>query len=252
MKKFLLILPLILLTHLMSGQSRLHIGAGFDPYLSFTTVEALGTPADGVSARNWEPFNFKGGVKILFETNALVGFGLGAEVIRKRFGFIHEEQLGTGPVSLLGHSEMYGVAFPVELYFTVATILDPFVEIAPFVGIAPGWDFSVYRNMTRLDSNFDYSYFIDRRDYEKISFGTRAFAGLTFRSLIRDLGFLEWGLSGGVDLGRFPPFDYTITYDGTETAYSESIGLFYVGIHFTYCFLNYEVYNGRLVKRSYR
>ncbi|MFZ5940633.1 MAG: hypothetical protein ACOYXB_08670 [Bacteroidota bacterium] len=235
----------------LSGQSNFRIGAGLDPVLCFTSVSSTTEGLKSASARNWEVLNFKGGIKAYYETEALFGISLGAELSRKRFGFLHEEELGGGPVSLLGHSELYGIYFPAEVFITVAWSKEPYFQIAPFAGVAPGWDFSTYRNLTRLDTNYGYSYEFNSHDYPKRSFGTRVYAGLNIRTIINDLGYLEWGLSAGSDIGRFPPFNYSITLDENTWNYSESLGLIYLSVHLTYCFINFEIFDGRFLKRQY-
>jgi len=230
------------------AQSYLRVGGEFDPMLCFTSIGSLGDFKDA-SASNREPLNFKGGLKVYYETGNLVGIALGTELSRKRFGFLHEEDIDGGGISLLGHGELFGLYFPAEAYLTLVSSKEPYFELGPYAGIAIGWDYSSYRNLTRQDNNYAYTYDFERHDYEKTSLGTNAYVGLNIRTIINDLGFIEWGLSAGMDIGTFPSFDYSITYDGSTTSYSESLRMIYFSFHLSYCFLNYEIFDGRFLRR---
>lgn len=196
-------------------------------------------------------FNYATGFDIEYQLENGFAIASGFDFGRKRFGFMHEEDHDGAKISLWGHSEYHTVSMPISASFVLFSESDPFFEIAPFVGVSVGRDFSSYRNLTRLDDNFSYSYAFDHENYEKNSFFAAASAGILFKTVIDQLGIMHWGATLTTDLTVLPSFDYNVTVDGVPSDFSQKIRMNYFSISMTYFFSTWEVFNGQFMRRNF-
>lgn len=253
MKK-LVIISLSSLFLLISGalraQSRFAVGVNVEPLLCFTSLNPRLDGLERTSPRNWDLFNYKLGVLVDHEFDVGVALTAGMDFSRKRFGYIHEQTIGEEDVLLWGHSEFYSVGIPLRISYTVYTGKDPYIELQPFAGVSIGKDFSSYRNLTRLDENTGYNFILD--DYEKISDVATGEIGIKLRTIIDQLGLIDWHLSLGSDITSLPVFSYEIIPVGGEvTRYEQKIKMRYISFGMTYYFTTWEVINGSFMKRRY-
>ena len=174
----------------LKSQSRFGIGVNVEPLLCFTGLHPRLDGLERTSPRNWDLFNYKLGVRVDHEFDMGVALSAGLDFSRKRFGFVHEQLLNEEDVLLWGHSEFYTVGVPLRISYTVMTGKDPYFELQPFAGLSIGKDFSTYRNLTRLDENAGYDFILG--DYEKISDVATSEIGLKFRTIIEQLGLIDW------------------------------------------------------------
>ena len=175
----------------------------------------------------------------------------GINFSRKRFGFIHEESNSGNEIFLWGHSEYHTLELPLEVSFVVISSSKPFYELAPYAGLSFGRDFSSYRNLTREDENFSYTYSFDHENYQRNSFVSTVKAGVIFKTIIDQLGVIHWGFSVATDFTKLPSFDYQVSYNDVAVDYSQQIRMNYFTARITYYFSSWEVFNGQFIKRSF-
>lgn len=234
----------------LSSQSRFGIGVNVEPLLCFTGLSPRLDGLERTSPRNWDLFNYKLGVHVDHEFDMGVALTAGLDFSRKRFGYLHEQSINEKAVLLWGHSEFYSVSIPLRFSYTVLTGKDPYFELQPFAGISVGKDFSNYRNLTRLDENTDYQFVIDT--YEEVSDVATGEIGLKVRTIIDQLGLIDWHLTLGSDITSLPLFSYELIPDGAEAIrFDQKIKMRYISFGMTFYFTTWEVINGSFMKRRY-
>jgi hypothetical protein len=234
----------------VSGQHRLAVGGNIGPTLCFTNLNPRLEGLQRTSPRNWDLFNYHIGANIDFELDAGLAFSSGINFGRKRFGYIHEQTIGEDAVRLWGHSELYTVTVPFEIAYAVLEGKDPYFEILPFLGISAGKDFSNYRNLTRLDENTSYT-FTMQNELED-SYVLSLLGGIKLRTIIEQLGMIDWSLALGSDLTELPSFDYEITSGNAESeSYSQHVKINYISAGMTLYFRSWEIINGNFMRRRY-
>ena len=242
---------LVVSSALVKGQNKFALGVQVEPVFCFTDLTPRLDGLQRTSPRYWDLVNFGAGFRVDYEMESGFSFTSGLDIKRKRFGFMHEESLDGADINLWGHSEFVGVSLPVMASYTVVTAEDPFYEIAPMAGISVGRDFSSYRNLTRMDENYDYTYLFDRHGYTRRSTVVTAHAGAMMRTIIEQLGVIHWGVVLSADLTTLPSFDYEVDTGASTSPYSQDIRMIYLSLNLTYYFMNYEVFDGRFLRRRY-
>src|SRR6056297_758484 len=240
----LAVVLLVVSSVLVKGQSKFALGVQVEPVFCFTDLTPRLDGLQRTSPRYWDLVNFGAGFRVNYELESGFSFTSGLHIKRKRFGFVHEEMLDDAAINLWGHSEFVGVSLPLIDSYTVVTAEDQFYEIAPMAGISVGRDFSSYRNLTRMDENYDYTYLFDRHGYTKQSAVVTAHAGAMMRTIIEQLGVIHWGVVLSADLTTLPSFDYEVETGASTSPYSQDIRMIYLSLNLTYYFMNYEVFDG--------
>ncbi len=244
-------LLLVIVTLEVSAQGKFGIGFTVESLLCLTDLAPRLDAVQETKPKFQDIFNYSTGLKVDYQLESGLGFTSGLNLSRKRFGFLHEENRSGEEISLWGHSEYHTLELPLHVSFVVISDSDPFYEIAPFAGVSVGADFSSYRNLTRQDANFSYSYFFDNENYTKNSFVTTANAGVYIKSIIKQLGVIHWSVTLSTDLTKLPVFNYEVTYNNSTSTYSQQIRMNYISVGMTYYFSTWEVFNGQLMKRSF-
>ncbi len=233
------------------GQAKFGIGFTVEPTLCFTDLWPQLEGSQQTSPKFQDVFNYSTSFNVEYQMENGFAIASGFDLSRKRFGFMHEEDHGGEEIALWGHSEYHTVSLPITASFVLVSGSDPFFEIAPVVGVSFGADISSYRNLTRQDENFSYSYVFDHENYQKNSFFAAASAGVVFKTVISQLGVMHWGATLTTDLSVLPSFDYTVTVDGIPSDFSQQIRMNYFSLSMTYFFSTWEVFNGQLMKRNF-
>ncbi len=236
---------------LVKGQNKFGLGVKLEPVFCFTDLTPRLDGLQRTSPRYWDLVNFGAGFRVDYELESGFAFMSGLDIKRKRFGFVHEETLDDATINLWGHSEFVGVSLPLMVSYTVFTEEDPFYEIAPVAGLSVGRDFSSYRNLTRLDENYDYTYLFDRHGYTRQSMVVTAHAGVMMRTIIDQLGVIHWGVVVSGDLTTLPSFDYEVDTGTFSDSYAQDIRMIYLSLNLTYYFMNYDIFEGRFMRRRY-
>lgn len=235
----------------ISGQGRFGIGFSIEPVLCFTDMSPHPDLDEQTRAKFGDLFNYATGFNVEYQLENGLALASGLRFSRKRFGFSHEEGQNSDRISLWGHSEYHSLELPLTASITVVSNSDPFFEVAPILGISLGGDFSSYRNLTRQDENFSYSYEFDQENYTRNSFLFAAHTGVEFKTVIEQLGVMHWGLKFSRDLTKLPPFDYVVTRAGVPEEYTQVISMNYVSLSMIYYFNTWEVFNGKFLKRNF-
>lgn len=235
----------------VSAQGMFGIGFTVEPMICLTDLAPRLDAASRTAPRFKEVFNYSTGIKVDYQLESGLAFTSGINLSRKRFGFQHKEGTAVDAISLWGHSEYHTLELPLQVSFVVISSSKPFYEIAPFAGLSFGGDFSSYRNLTREDENFSYTYLFDHDNYQKTSFISTIRAGLMFKTIINQLGVIHCNVTLATDLTKLPSFDYEIALNDISTDYSQKIRMNYISAGITYYFSTWEVFNGQFMKRSF-
>jgi len=248
-------LPLLLLcisfSQLVSAQGKFGIGFTVEPMMCFTDLSPRLDGDQQTAPRFQDIFNYSTGLKVDYQLESGLAFTSGLNLSRKRFGFQHRESSSGDEISLWGHSEYHTIELPLQVSYVVISNSKPFYEIAPFAGISFGGDFSSYRNLTREDEDFSYTYLFDHNNYQKKSFVSTLKAGMIFKTIISQLGVLHWNITLGTDFTKLPPFDYELILNDVSTTYSQQIRMNYISAGITFYFSTWEIFNGQFMKRSF-
>jgi len=249
---YLLILVMLLTGRNAHSQGKLAFGIDIEPLLCFTDLAPRLDGLERTSPKHWDLFNYRLGLHGDLQLESGPAITTGVDFSRKRFGFVHDQELMNDIVSLWGHSEYYTYSFPLDISYPVYTDTDPFYSIMPFIGISAGQDISDYRNLSRLDQNTEYIYWFDRSDYQKSSFVATARAGVRLRTVIDQLGLIDWHITFASDITRLPVFSYEIiTADGTMS-YNQKLRMNYISFGMTMHFKSWEIVNGNLLRERYK
>ena len=235
----------------VSAQGKFGIGFSVEPMICLTDLAPRLDAIQQTIPRFQDVFNYSIGLKVDYQMESGLAFTSGINLSRKRFGFQHKESNSGDEISLWGHSEYHTLELPLQVSYVVISSSKPFYEIAPFAGLSFGEDFSSYRNLTREDENFSYTYLFDHDNYQKTSFVSTISAGLMFKTIINQLGVVHWNITLSTDLTKLPAFEYEIALNEVPMNYSQQIRMNYISAGITYYFSTWEVFNGQFMKRSF-
>jgi len=235
----------------ISAQGKFGIGFTVEPILCFTDLAPRLDAVQQTSPEFQDLFNYSVGLKVNYQLESGLAFTSGFNFSRKRFGFLHKESNSGDEISLWGHSEYHTLELPLRVSYVLVSSSKPFYEIAPFGGLSLGGDFSGYRNLTREDEDFSYTYVFDHENYQKTSFVSTLEAGVLFKTIIEQLGVIHWEVSLATDFTKVPSFDYEVTLNDVPMNYSQKIRMNYISAGMTYYFSTWEVFGGRFMKRSF-
>jgi len=205
------------------AQGDLSLGLNVEPLLVFTGLSP-GLEGDvQTSPRQTDVFNYRIGLKGNFEFDFGLGISPGIEFSRSRFGFIHEQEINSEPVSLWGHGENYAYGFPIDISYPVYETSEPSRTIIPFAGVLFRQDFSAYRNMTRMDKNSNYTYTFQGSEEVEAPFITSVRLGVKMRRALDRMGLLDWHLTLATDVGQLPSYAYEISSEAGTVGYDQPI-----------------------------
>ncbi len=236
----------------VSAQGQFGIGFTVEPLICLTDLAPRLNATQRTAPSFQELINYSTGLKLNYQMESGLAFTSGVNFSRKRFGFVHKESNSGNEIFLWGHSEYHTLELPLEVSFVVISKSKPFYELAPYAGLTFGGDFSSYRNLTREDENFSYTYSFDQENYQRNSFVSTVKAGIIFKTIIDQLGVIHWGLTLATDFTKLPSFDYDVAYnDDVAANYSQQIRMNYFTARITYYFSTWEVFNGQFMKRNF-
>jgi len=248
MKYLLLLMTGMLVCSVLNSQDRFGLGFSAGPDVCFTDLTPRLTGDHRTIPEFSDVFNFSTGFAIDYGLESGIGFHLGTTFSRKRFGFVHSGEVNGSPLHLWGHSEYHTFSVPMQFSFIVYTHSDPYFTIAPFAGGFAGINLVSYRNITRLDENYlGYQIELFQHDNRKLTAGAEL--GVNMRTVVDQLGMLQWGISFSREMTPLQPFRYDIESLDGANPFEQELTMNMVSLTVTYFFRTWEIFEGRMMRR---